>query len=288
MIQTIRQFFIDRGYLEVETPHRIPAPAPETHIDAIPSGDWYLHPSPELCMKRLLAAGYDKIFQLCRCWRGEERGRLHLPEFTLLEWYRSDCDYFGLMEECEGMIQSVALASGLGHSLHFQGNDIDLTPPWERVTVRDAFERYTTLSAEDALFHDLFDEKMAKDIEPNLGVKKPTFLYDYPYQRASLARLKANDPLTAERFELYIAGLEIANGFSELNDPVEQRKRFEKEEAIRRRLGKVAYAMPERFLSEMEAMPPSAGIALGIDRLAMVFLDLITIDDTVAFTPEEL
>lgn len=288
MIQAIRQFFIDRGYLEVETPHRIPAPAPEIHIDALPSGAWYLHPSPELCMKRLLAAGYEKIFQICRCWRQGERGRLHLPEFTLLEWYRSDCDYLGLMEECEELIRTVALVLGMGRSLRFQGIGIDLSAPWERITVRDAFKRYATVTAEEALSRDRFDETMVEAIEPRLGVGAPTFLYDYPSQRASLARLKADDPETAERFELYLAGLEIANGFTELNDPVEQRKRFDEEGAMRRALGKAPYPTPERFLLELETMPPSAGIALGIDRLTMIFLDRATIDDVVAFTPEEL
>ncbi len=108
LLHAIRQFFNTRGYLEVETPHRIPAPAPESYIDAIPSGDWFLQTSPELCMKRLLAAGYEKIFQICRCWRQEERGSLHLPEFTLLEWYRSNSDYRDLMEECEALVQSIA------------------------------------------------------------------------------------------------------------------------------------------------------------------------------------
>lgn len=288
LIQAIRQFFIHRGYLEVETPYRIPAPAPEIHIDVLPSNEWYLHPSPELCMKRLLAAGYERIFQICHCWREGERGRLHLPEFTLLEWYRSHCDYVGLMEECEEMIREVALAMGRSNPLPYQGHAIDLSPPWGRITVRDAFKRYTTLTAEEALSQDLFDEKIAVEIEPHLGFGKPTFLYDYPARRSSLARLKANDPETAERFELYVAGLEIANGFSELTDPVEQGRRFQEESAMRRLLGKVSYPMPERFLSELESMPPSAGIALGIDRLTMVFLDRTTIDDVVTFTPEEL
>ena len=288
LIHAVRQFFIGRGYLEVETPHRIPAPAPEIHIDALSSSGWYLHPSPELCMKRLLAAGYEKIFQICRCWRGGERGRLHLPEFTLLEWYRSGCDYFGLMTECEEMIRAVAKALNRGPCLRFQGRDIDLSGPWKRITVREAFNRYTTRTAEEALALGLFDEEMVQEIEPNLGLGNPTFLYDYPRQRGSLARLKADDPETAERFELYMGGIEIANAFSELNDPAEQRKRFEEEETLRRTLGKASYPSPERFLSELETLPPSAGIALGVDRLAMVFFDLATIDDVVAFTPEEL
>ncbi len=192
------------------------------------------------------------------------------------------------MDECEEVIRTVAVVLTGGHRLRFQDRDIDLSAPWERITVREAFRRYTDLTAEEALFRHLFDEKMVEEIEPELGIGTPTFLYDYPRQRGSLARLKADDPETAERFELYLGGLEIANGFSELTDPVEQRKRFEGEEALRRALGKASYPLPERFLSELETMPASAGIALGIDRLAMVFLDRKTIDDIVAFTPEEL
>jgi lysyl-tRNA synthetase class 2 len=288
IVQAIRLFFIDRGFLEVETPHRIPAPAPESHIDAVSSGAWFLHPSPEICMKRLLAAGYGKIFQVSRCWREGERGRQHVPEFTLLEWYRTNDDYRALMEDCEMLIQSLASTLGLGQSLIFQNQEIGLTAPWERISVRDAFRSYTNVTPEEALERDLFDERMVQAIEPLLGMKKPTFLCDYPAERGTLARLRKDDPTVAERFELYIGGLELANGFSELVDPEEQRKRFLLEQANRRSLGKPVYPMPKPFLDELEDMPPSAGIALGVDRLVMVLLNAATIDDVVAFTPEEL
>ncbi len=288
IVQGIRRFFAEKGYLEVETPHRIPAPAPESHIDAVPSGTWFLHPSPELCMKRMVAAGYDKIFQICRCWRERERGRLHLPEFTLLEWYRAGGDYRSLMEECEELIRSVARAIGLGEELIFQGRNIDLSKPWERITVDESFHRYASTPLSEALEKNLFDEVMVQDIEPNLGVGKPTFLYDYPAQRAALARLKEEDQTVAERFELYIGGLELANGFSELVDSENQRQRFHAENENRESRGKPIYSMPDRFLAELDEMPPSAGIALGMDRLAMVLLDFETIDEVVAFTPEEL
>src|SRR3990170_2029969 len=142
IVQTIRLFFTDRGYLEVETPHRIPTPAPESHIDAVPSGKWFLHTSPELCMKRMLAAGYEKIFQICRCWREGERGSRHVPEFTLLEWYRSGCDYRQLMVECEALIRTIAGSASLGHKVFYKGQDIDLTEPWERISVKEVFDRY--------------------------------------------------------------------------------------------------------------------------------------------------
>jgi lysyl-tRNA synthetase class 2 len=288
IIQGIREFFIRWGYLEVETPHRIPAPAPESHIDAVTSGTWFLHTSPELCMKRMLAAGYEKIFQICRCWRGGEQGSQHAPEFTLLEWYRSGCDYMGLMEECEALIRTMSKDIGMEQKIIFRDQEIDLTEPWEKISVKEAFESYAQVSMEEALKGDLFDEIMVQDIEPRLGVKKPTFIFDYPAQRGAMARLKEEDPAVAERFELYIGGLELANAFTELINPEEQRKRFQLEEAHRRSLSKPPYSMPEKFLVELDSMPPSAGIALGVDRLVMVFLNAETIGEVVAFTPEEL
>jgi lysyl-tRNA synthetase class 2 len=288
IIQRIRAFFVDHGYLEVDTPHRIPAPAPESHIDAIPAGEWFLHTSPELCMKRMVAGGYEKIFQICHCWRSGERGSRHIPEFALLEWYRSGCDYVALMAECEAMIQAAATAVDAGQSLTYQGQEIDLSSPWKRISVEEAFRSYAPLSMRQALKQDLFDEIMVGDIEPNLGLGKPAFIYDYPAERKALARLKPGRPDLAERFELYVGGLEIANAFSELADGDEQRERFRQENEYRRSMGRPVYPMPEKFLSELDDMPLSAGIALGIDRLVMVLLDAPSIDEVVAFTPEDL
>lgn len=288
LLQSIRQFFIDRDYLEVETPLRIPAPAPESYIDAIPSLDWFLQTSPELCMKRLLAAGYEKIFQISRCWRAGERGAFHLPEFTLLEWYRSNSGYQDLMDECEALIQSTRPAAGPGDDVSFRGRTVRLSSPWERISVREAFRRFARISMREALERRLFDEVMVREIGPHLGIEKPTFIFDYPVERGALARPKRDDPTLAERFELYLGGIEVANAFSELTDAKEQRKRFESEEAYRRSLNKPPYPVPEKFLKELIDMPPSAGIALGVDRLVMLFLDAESIDEVVAFTPEEL
>jgi len=288
MIQAIRSFFIGGGYLEVETPYRIPAPIPEEHIDVFRSEDWFLHPSPELCMKRLLAAGYPRIFQICRCFRAGERGAHHLPEFTMLEWYRRDADYRDLMEECEAMISAVAGHLNGRPSLRFRNTEISLYPPWERLTVEEAFRRYAPLSAVAALRDDRFDELLAIHIEPHLGTERPTILYDYPAALGSLARLKHEDPTRAERFEIYIGGLELANGFSELNDEAEQRRRFLKTQKDRSGLGKAAYSLPEKFLHDLKRLPDSAGIAFGIDRLAMLFADAAEIDAVSAWTPEEL
>ena len=288
LLHATRAFFLSRGYLEIETPNRIPAPLPESHIDALPSGPWWLHPSPELCMKRMLAAGYERIFQIAKCWRGRERGPLHLPEFTLLEWYRAGIDYRQLMEECEDLFLYVSVALGTGARIAYRGSPIDLSKPWERVTVRDAFERYGSIALEQALAQDRFEEVMALEIEPRLGISKPSFLFDYPLAFGSLARKKPGEPQTAERFEIYIGGLELANGFSELTDAAEQRRRFEKENETRTRRGRAPYPMPENFLDALSRMPESAGIALGMDRMAMLFTGASSIDEVVAFTPEEL
>jgi len=280
----VRGFFLEKGYLEVETPFRIPAPAPEAQIDAIPSDGWFLQTSPELCMKRLLAAGYPRLFQICRCWRAGERGSRHLSEFTMLEWYAAGADYRDLMVDCEGLVRAAAGRN----TIDCRGASVDLAGEWERLSVSDAFLRYTDRTVWQALEDDLFDELMVEKIEPRLGFGRPTFIYDYPACRGALARLKKGEPQVAERFELYIAGIEIANAFSELTDPVEQRERFVAEAELRASEGRTVYPLPEKFLDELAAMPDSAGIALGLDRLVMTILDAERIDDVVAFTQEEL
>ena len=284
IVQTIRAFFVERGFLEVETPHRIPGNAPESYIDAMPADGWFLHTSPELCMKRMLAAGYPRLFQLCRVWRQGERGSKHLPEFTLLEWYRAEADYHSLMEDCEELLNSLIPVGSLSRG----GETVNLSPPWERLTVSEAFSRYASAGLDEALAGGRFDEIMVLEIEPHLGHGRPTFLTEYPLELAALARKKPGTPDVAERFELYIMGLELANAFSELTDPHEQRERFEREEAQRRAAGKTPYPTPEKFLLELETMPESAGIALGVDRLVMLLCDAAAIDEVVAFTPQDL
>jgi len=288
MIQAMRLFFIEHDYLEVETPQLIPAPAPEPHIHAISAGNLFLHTSPELCMKRLLAAGYPKIFQICKCFRHAERGNLHMPEFTMLEWYRTEIDYMALMEECEAMILSVSRRLGAGDSINYHGKEIDLQYPWERLSVGEAFDRFASLTPETAIGKGIFDEVMVEKIEPNIGLARPTILYDYPAPLAALARLKPENKKLAERFEIYLAGLELANGFSELTDAREQRARFERDRKQRSDSDKQVYPMPEKCLKDLEKMPRAAGIALGVDRLAMIFADRSRIDDVATFTPEEV
>ena len=287
IIQSIRLFFIQNGFMEVETPLRIPSPAPEENIEALPSGNWFLQTSPELCMKRLVAAGYPRIFQISHCFRSDERGDKHLPEFTMLEWYVSGFDYHQLMDQCEAMIGTVAADMGIAE-ISRNNKKINLTLPWERIDVADAFSRYAPVSLDEALAQNKFDEILVDYIEPYLGMNRPTFIYDYPAKLASLAKLKKDNPSVSERFELYIGGLELANGFSELTDAREQRRRFE--EALKTRADKnwARYTMPEKFLQSLESLPPCAGIALGIDRLAMIITGAAAIDDVIAFTPENL
>lgn len=288
IVAAIRDFFYARDFLEVETSNRIPAPAPEVHVDSFSSGTWFLHPSPEVCMKRLLAAGYERLFQICKCYRDGERGARHLPEFTLLEWYRAGADYNALMADCENLLADTVRRLALGRCFVYQGQAIDLEPPWERITVDEAFRRYTGVTADDVLAAGRFEEILVEEVEPHLGLGKPTFLCDYPLPLASLARRKNDHPRVAERFELYICGMELANGFSELTDPAEQRRRFQEAIEERNRLGKALSPMPEPFLDDLSRMPEAAGIALGLDRLVMVLADAAVIDQVVAFTPEML
>jgi elongation factor P--(R)-beta-lysine ligase len=288
ILTLIRSFFAEHGYVEMETPIRIPAPLPEAHIEVIPSDGWVLQPSPEICMKRLLAAGYTKLFQICKCFRKAERGRRHLPEMTMLEWYAAGESYMDLMQRTEELVLHVVHGLGGGNAVVYQGQRIDLTPPWHRLTVGEAFVRHGSLPMPAALAHGRFDEIIGLEIEPNLGKERPVFLVDYPAEKASLARLKVEDRSVAERFELYIGRLELCNGFSELNDAAEQRRRFEAEQELMRAAGKPVHPLPEKFLAALTAMPPCAGNALGIDRLVMLFCDAAAIDEVVALTPELL
>lgn len=290
VLQAIRRFFDSDGFLEVDTPLVIPAPAPEAHIEAQPAGDGYLHTSPELCMKRLLAAGYGRIFQICKCFRRRERGRRHLPEFTLLEWYFSPGSYLEMMAHTEALVGAAAAAAGCDGTLALRGRGraVDLAAPWPRLAVAEAFARYGSMSARDALAAGRFDEIMGLEVEPRLGWQQPVFLFDYPAACGSLARLKGPDFTVCERFELYIGGVELCNAFSELTDPGEQRRRFEEEQERRRRTGLPATPMPEAFLRDLARMPPATGNAMGVDRLVMLLAGAEEIDDVVSFVPEEL
>ncbi len=315
IIQGIRRFFLEKGFAEIETPAIVPSPGMEPHLAAMevlvtgPEGGrkkMYLHTSPEYYMKKLLARGWEKIFQIAHVFRDGEFGNTHQVEFSMLEWYRANADYREIMQDCEGLLGFLSQEVLGATKLFYQGREIDLSLPAERLSVSLAMSTYgkvdieknaetTTLLREarargyrfdaDASysFDDVFFKIFLEAVEPRLGVPKPTFLYHYPAAMAALARLSPDDPAWAERFELYIAGLELANAFSELADPVEQRRRFESEQRQRALMGKPVYPIDEELLQALSAMPPSAGIALGVDRLVMLFCDAARMEEVVAF-----
>ncbi|MBF0224534.1 MAG: EF-P lysine aminoacylase GenX [Desulfobacterales bacterium] len=286
MIYAIRLYFLERNFLEVETPIRIPMVLPEAHIEPQSSESWFLQTSPEMCMKILLAAGYSKIFQICKVFRKKERGKKHLPEFTMLEWYVEYYNYLDLMEQCEELIKFTASSIGFNTNIPFAEKLINIDDAFAKIPVKEAFDVHASISMEDALKTDRFDEIMGLEIEPKLGWDKPVFIYDYPYQKASFAKLKQDNSNFAERFELYIGGIEICNGFTEVNDKEEQEHRFKNEISNKKDTAKCPY--PENFLKALSVMPDAAGIAVGMDRLLMVFADTLTIDDVVSFVPEEI
>lgn len=320
IIGAVRAFFASRGFLEVETPVLVAHPGMEPHLDpfetTLKQSDGagfpgFLITSPEYAMKKLLAAGLPKIFEIAKCFRnGEPSGGLHNPEFTMIEWYRADADYADIMRDTELMVQEVARAVRESDRIVFRGREIDLAAPWDRMTVAEAFARHAgidlaaaiddeaafrriaeekgnTVSDADA-FDDIFFKIFLRDIEPKLGVEKPVILYEYPRSMAALARLKSSDPRFAERFEVYCAGMELANAFSELNDAVEQRRRLEEEQLLRRKLGRPAFAIDEQFIEAVGSMPRSSGIALGVDRLVMLLTDARDIRDVLFFPAQDL
>lgn len=281
VIRTVRKFFDDQDFIEVETPARITAPAQETQIDAPRSDKAFLRASPELQMKRLLCAGFQKIYQIGPCFRTAECGRRHNPEFTLLEWYRSQSDYRQMLTDTEALVQK---ALG-GEEIPYQGGTIDLHSPWPIITVQEAFQKWAGWDPTMTWDAHRFDLDLLQRVEPALPQDRPCVMMDYPAPAASLARLKPDNPRVAERWEVYIGGLEIANAYSELCDPDAQRARFEESAAERHALGKDDYPMDEDFLQALkkQGMPPSGGIALGIDRLVMLALDTNDIADARLF-----
>ncbi len=295
VVRGIRAFFYRRGFVEVETPNLVPAPGQEVHLEALPvtchGGDGrprrrWLHTSPEYAMKRLLSRGMERIFQISKVWRDGEGGGLHQVEFTMLEWYRAGTDYHTLMDDCQGLLRETARRAGTFPRLGRAGNRVAVDEPFERITVKEAFRRHAGLEAVPAGDDDLFFRTFLEQVEPRLGRERPTFLTEYPARMAALARLKPDDPSVAERFELYAGGLELANAFSELNDAAEQRRRFLAEQEERKNADREVYPLDEDFLADLERMPPSAGIALGVDRLVMLAAGADSIAQVVAF-PEE-
>lgn len=282
--QITRRFFDTRGFFEVDTPVRSPAIAPEKEIIPFDSEGWLLTTSPELYMKRLLAAGYSNIYQLSHCFRKSERGRLHNPEFTLLEWYRAFKDYTEMITDTEQLVLFISQELGYGNVLRYQGKTIDLKPPWSRITIQELYKQLAGWDPVNEPDPVSFDLDMVTKIIPHLNPHRPTVMLDYPAATASLARLKPGNPFAAERAEVFIGGLELANGYSELNNRQEQEARFRKEiEHIRLEQKRVA-PLPDKFLTALERMPQCAGMALGMDRLVMLFCDAAGIDEVIPFS----
>jgi lysyl-tRNA synthetase class 2 len=306
------------GYEEVETPSLVAAPGMEPHLSPfearfVPEGagpprPLWLITSPEYAMKRLLADGFERVFQLSRVFRNGELSATHNPEFTMLEFYRAGTGYLGIMEDLERLVEAAAraLAPG-GRPLVTRGErTISLGAPFERLTMQEAFSRHAGVdlggcggdaaalraaacaAGHDAgpdgePFEDAFFRLMLTAVEPRLGLERPTFLTDWPAAMAALSKVKAGDPRWAERFELYAGGLELANGFTELNDPVEQRARLLEEQALRARLGRPALPLDEPFLAALGRMPDAGGVAVGFDRLLMLLTGAGTIEEVLLF-----
>lgn len=277
----IRQFFRKTGCLEIDTPQLSAYPLPEAFINLISTERGWLLPSPEVYMKPLLAAGFGDIFQICRAFRKEESGTQHLEEFTMLEYYRVGKNYLELVDETEKLICHIASSLHDSLILNYQGERIDLSSPWMRLTVSEAFSELCGWDPLNTSDPERFDLELATRIA-DISRKRPLVIYDFPAKMASLSRLKKDDNRAAERAEIFIGGLELANIFSELTDQAEQRCRFTQEiQTAGSNERKIE--MPEDFLSILNKLPETAGGALGIDRLVMLFCDTANIRDVNAF-----
>ncbi len=279
----IRAFFRSEGFLEVETPLQVPTVAPEKYITPFTVNGWFLSTSPEMHMKRLLAAGYSKIFQICHCFRKSERGQLHNPEFTMLEWYRVGADYMQIIQGTERLVLALASRLRMGTTIRYQGAEINLVSPWPRITVRQAFMDSAGWDPFERLDEERFDVDLVEKVIPSFAPNRPTVLMDYPVEMASLSRIRDGKPPVAERAEVFIGGLELANAYSELNDAAEQERRFKQEIETLEREGKYGITLPAKFLDSLSNLPMCGGIALGIDRLVMLFCDAASIDEVIAF-----
>jgi lysyl-tRNA synthetase class 2 len=316
----LRAFFAEQGFIEVETSVLQVSPGNETHLHAPrteilrPDGSRasrYLRTSPEFACKKLLAAGEERIFEFARVFRDRERGDLHLPEFTMLEWYRAGAPYDAIMADTIVVIARAAQATGIG-TFSFRGRTADPFAEPELVTVASAFERFagidllSTISgsegnraalaeaagskvrlARDDTWSDIFSKVLVEHVEPKLGQGRLTILCEYPSPEAALARVKSDDPRVAERFEVYACGVELANGFGELTDAGEQRKRFTESMAEKQRRYGEAYPLDEDFLAAVVAMPEASGVALGFDRLVMLASGASRIDQVVWTPPAD-
>jgi elongation factor P--(R)-beta-lysine ligase len=317
--KAIRAWFDEQGFAEVETPvlqfspgNEIHLHAPRTQIEG-PDGQHilrYLRTSPEFACKKLLAAGETKIFEFARVFRNRERSRLHLPEFTMLEWYRANASYEAVMTDSVVVIAHAAQATGIGQ-FSYRGKSANPFAEPELLTVAVAFDRFAGIDllatvasgegdrdslaaaasdkvriADDDSWSDIFSKILVQHIEPNLGQGRLTLLFEYPAPEAALARAKSSDPRVCERFEIYACGVELANGFGELTDPAEQRRRFTQAMDEKERRYGERYPLDEDFLAALALMPPASGVALGFDRLVMLASGATSVDQVVWMPPQ--
>lgn len=281
ILRAVRRWFDDQGFIEAEPAALVASPGAETHIDAFEVGGRYLHTSPEFAMKKLLAAGEARIFYLGKCWRRGETSPLHAEEFTMLEWYRADAPYEQVMDDCVEIARAAAKAAGTA-LFEWAKRSCDPFTAAERITVHEAFEQLSPVPMPDN--SDSFSAALVQYVEPQLGDGALTVLSEYPIREAALARRSPRDASVAERFELYACGVELANGFGELTDPVEQRARLiEAMDEKHKRYGQ-SWPIDEDFLAALTHMPAASGVALGFDRLVMLATGARHIND-VLWTP---
>lgn len=284
VLSEVRRFFAGEGFIEVDTPLRSAECGTETHVEPLTCSGGYLITSPELHMKRLLVGGIPKLFQLAHCFRAGELGALHSPEFMMLEWYRAFTGWRAMLRDTEQLLLSLCQSVCASNTLTLPGGrSIDLTPPFERISVREAFARFAGVPDASHLAEvdeDEYFQRLVDDVEPALAAyDRPVFLYDYPRSQAALARLCPADPSVAERFELYLGGVELCNGYGELNDAEIQRARCELDRERRRELSRHVPDAPERFLTALsQGMPPASGNALGMDRVIALLCGQTRID----------
>jgi lysyl-tRNA synthetase class 2 len=289
----VRAFFEGRDFVEVETPLLVPSPGLDVHLSAfeVKTGreTRYLSTSPEYQMKRLLAEGCSRIFQITKAFRNDEQGERHNPEFTMLEWYRAPADVDAVMRDTEELVRSITEGS-----VRLETMTVDTTAPFRQMTVLQAYEAFAGVSAEETLAmaehdEDRFYRLLVDQVEPRLEGLGAVFLTEYPATQASLARRKPGDPRVAERFELYVAGVELCNGFGELTDPTEQRERLERDQRVRAARGLPVYPIDGQFLRALErGLPPCAGNALGLDRLVALACGTRRIEEVMAFPYDAL
>ncbi len=312
IIKLIREFFWSLDFVETETPIAVKYPGQEPYLNPVPvvfydpagrEEKFYLHTSPELAMKKLLAAGYHKIFQIVKCFRNNEAfGGIHNTEFSMIEWYRAPGSYQDIMDDVENLFKFVGEKLNK-QTVHYGSKEMNIFTKWDRLSMKEVWQKYAKVNLDEYLgfaslkklviekgykvgdgdaYEDLFFKIFLNEIEPNLGNETPVFVYDFPAQMTSLSRLCQHDSRYAERFELYIGGLELANAFGELTDADEQKKLLEKDRDLRLKLGKETWPVDNDFISALQSgIAPAGGVALGVDRMVVLFTGAKDINEVI-------